>query len=367
MRRGLSKIFHMFAKRKFWRAIFVVVAICFVALSPAVLFRQENFKLNLNQFLNLQGGNKVVLTLCHVETFEGGSASRAGFLKRQAEKFNKQNNNFFVTVTAMSMEEFELNICQGYAADIYSFGTGAGGNLLGKMKVLDEQEVIREDLQKNARVNGEIYAYPYMLSGYAAISYESLTSQDESLQGKLTASGQGKKTIGGVVLGGGMNNAAKALCCSKICLSEKDVTMKETSYAAYAEFLKKNTKSLVGTARDVARVKNREQNGGISPCTYQFLHGYSDLVQYVGINGNLDKARGEVATKFLSFLISPEAQCDIAKYGLFSVTGQKIYDGEYMGEFEQALSLPLEGVSAFANREEIEKNVQLAKDVLCGK
>lgn len=367
MREGFKKFLHIFFYPNFWRAVFVVLVVCFAIFSPAVIFREEKYKLNLNEFLNLESGNKIVLDLCHVETFEGGSASRAGFLKRQAEKFNKQNNNFFVSVTTMSLEEFELNINSGYSADLYSFGTGAGSYIQNKLQTLKKQSNIREDLQKNATLSNKIYAYPYMLSGYAVVSYESLTVQDETLTAKLTSAKHGKKIIGGTIFGTGVTNPAQALCCNNIKLKTQDVTTKDTSYSAYSNFLKKTTKSLVGTARDVARIKNREQNGNISPCKYEFLSHYSDLVQYIGVSNNLDKAKSEVATNFASFLLSDSAQKDIANYGLFSVTNLKIYEDGYMSEFEKALSLPLQSVNAFISKEEIQSNQSLATKTLCGK
>ncbi len=361
------RFFRLFSYPNFWRAVFVAFVLCFVFFSPAVLFCEDNFKLNLNEFLNLEGGNKIVLDLCHVETFEGGSASRAGFLKRQAEKFNKQNNNFFVSVTTMSLDEFELNINSGYSADLYSFGTGAGSYIQSKLQTLKKQSNIREDLQNNATLSGKIYAYPYLLSGYAVISYESLTAQDETLTAKLTLAKQGKKRVGGTIFGAGVTNPAQALCCNNIKLQAQDVTIDTTTYLAYSNFLKKTTKSLVGTARDVARIKNREQNGNISPCKYEFLSHYSDLVQYIGVSSNLDKAKSEVATNFASFLLSDSAQKDIANYGLFSVTNLKIYESDYMSEFEKALALPLQSVNAFVSKEEIERNQSVAAKTLCGK
>lgn len=361
------RFFRLFSYPNFWRAIFVVLVFCFVVFSPAVLFREDNFKLNLNEFLNLKNGNKIVLDLCHVETFEGGSASRSGFLKRQAEKFNKQNNNFFVSVTTMSLDEFELNIDRGYSADLYSFGTGAGSFIQNKLQPLKKQSNIREDLQKNATISGKIYAYPYLLSGYAVISYESLTAQDETFTAKLTSHKQGKKIINGTIFGTGVTNPAQALVCRDIKLQAEDVTTEDTTYLAYSNFLKKTTKSLVGTARDVARIKNREQNGNISPCKYEYLSGYSDLVQYIGVSNNLDKAKSEVATSFATFLLSDSVQKDIANYGLFSATNLKIYESDYMSEFEKALSLPLQGVNAFISKEEIKHNQSAAIKSLCGK
>ncbi|MGN0798494.1 MAG: hypothetical protein ACI4L7_02920 [Christensenellales bacterium] len=356
---------NIFLSSNFWRFVFVFFGIAFVAISPVYLFREKNFKLNLNQFLNLESNTKVVLDLCHVETFEGGSASREGYLKRQAQKFNKENNNFFISITTMSLDEFELNMEHGYEADMYSFGVGAGEKLKSKLQPLKKINNIRDDLQKNAMIDGKIYAYPYILSGYAVISYENLTANDENLTDKLKSQAGGKKNINGCVFGTGNDNPAQALAECGITLSMQDLTIESSSYLAYTTFLNKKTKSLVGTARDVARIKNREQIGSISPCVYSYLSGYSDLIQYVGISRLASGVKGEVATSFAKFLLQEEAQRDLSSIGLFSVTNSKIYEGDFMGEFENTLQKPLKSISAFVSKKEIEIEQTKALENLC--
>ena len=350
----LKEIMSIFLSPNFWRIVFVLFGIILLVISPIYLFRENNFKLNLNQFLNLENNTKVVLDLCHVETFEGGSASREGYLRRQAQKFNKQNSNFFISITTMSLDEFELNIAHGYEADIYSFGIGAGDKLKSKLQSLKKINNIRDDLQKNAMIDGKIYAYPYILSGYAVISYEGLTTNDQNLTARLQSSASGKKIVNGTVLGMKNTTPAQALVENGVTLSMQDLTIENSSYLAYTIFLNKNTKSLVGTARDVARIKNREQMGSISPCVYSYLSGYSDLIQYLGISKLLSGVKSEVATAFAKLLLKEEAQKELSTIGLFSVTNNKIYNEDFMSEFENCLQKPLKSVDAFASKKEIE-------------
>lgn len=354
LQKRLKEIISIFLSSNFWRIVFVLFGIILLVISPIYLFRENNFKLNLNQFLNLENNTKVVLDLCHVETFEGGSASREGYLRRQAQNFNKQNSNFFISITTMSLDEFELNIGHGYEADIYSFGIGAGDKLKGKLQPLRKINNIRDDLQKNAMIDGKIYAYPYILSGYAVISYESLTTNDQNLTARLQSLASGKKIVNGTVFGMKNTTPAQALVENGITLSMQDLTIENSSYLAYTTFLNKNTKSLLGTARDVARLKNREQMGSISPCVYSYLSGYSDLIQYLGISKLLSGAKSEVATAFAKLLLKEEAQKELSTIGLFSVTSNKIYNEDFMSEFENCLQKPLKSVDAFASKKEIE-------------
>lgn len=354
LQKRLKEIISIFLSSNFWRIVFVLFGIILLVFSPIYLFRENNFKLNLNQFLNLENNTKVVLDLCHVETFEGGSASREGYLRRQAQKFNKQNSNFFISITTMSLDEFELNMAHGYEADIYSFGIGAGDKLKGKLQSLKKINNIRDDLQKNAMIDGKIYAYPYILSGYAVISYESLTTNDQNLTARLQSSASGKKIVNGTVFGMKNTTPAQALVENGVTLSMQDLTIENSSYLAYTTFLNKNTKSLLGTVRDVARLKNREQMGSISPCVYSYLSGYSDLIQYLGISKLLSGVKSEVATAFAKSLLKEEAQRDLSSIGLFSVTSNKIYNEDFMSEFENCLQKPLKSIDAFASKKEIE-------------
>lgn len=365
MQKKLKEIMSIFLSSNFWRIVFVLFGIILLLFSPIYLFRENNFKLNLNQFLNLENNTKVVLDLCHVETFEGGSASREGYLRRQAQKFNKQNSNFFISITTMSLDEFELNMAHGYEADIYSFGIGAGDKLKEKLQPLKKINNIRDDLQKNAMIDGKIYAYPYILSGYAVISYESLTTNDQNLTARLQSSASGKKIVNGTVFGMKNTTPAQALVENGITLSMQDLIIENSSYLAYTTFLNKNTKSLLGTARDVARLKNREQMGNISPCVYSYLSGYSDLIQYLGISKLLSGVKSEVATAFAKLLLKEEAQRDLSSIGLFSVTSNKIYNEDFMSEFENCLQKPLKSVDAFASKKEIEIEQAKALEKLC--
>lgn len=344
--------------KKSLKFFFCFSCVLFVLISPFYLFNKNSYKLNLNEYFNLENSTKVVLTLYNVETFEGGTNSRTSYLQKQAMKFNKKYGNCYVVIKTLSPDQMALNIRNNNLPDLYSFGVGVGSYIQGFLTELDGNSKIRSDLLKYGKKSGKLLAYPYILSGYTLISYEKYLLEDENLSSLVTA--DAKKNILGLSLSNAFNGA-EALSQNEVTLSESDLLETTSSYDAYKNFLSKKTKSLLGTARDLARCKNREDLGTLGACAYNFLGGYSDLVQYISVVDNGSSVKMLFAKEFATFLTSEDAQNDLADYGLFSTLKNNIYAEGYMLEFENVLKQELTSVSAFISLEEMAQNVTTSK------
>ena len=167
-----------------------------------------------------------------------------------------------------------------------------------------------------------------------------------------------RKQIKGVgFANNGIENVYKVLLENNLPkINKNNYYISSSTFEAYSNFLSNKFITLIGTARDVARCKNRETNGSLGFCKYDFLGGYSDLIQYVGVNKNISKFKKDVCISFSNFLLSQNCQKDIKNYGLFSTTAINIYESDYMLEFEQVLKQPIKSVNVFTNFENIEKN-----------
>lgn len=358
----LSKILN----KKTAKAVLCICSIAFLVFAPSFIFNKSNYKINMNEYLNLTSKEKIVLNLWHIETFEGGTNSRKMYLENQAIKFNKQNNNCFVSVKTLTEEQLFLNLQSGASADIYSFGIGAGYMLPSLLMELPKNNNVRKDLQEYANLNNNIYAYPYILSGYALISHNSLVNETNSILELLQSKTMNKKTVAGVCFANETSiNPSQVLVENNIKdINKQNYLQCTTTYNAYTNFLSKKAVSLLGTARDVARIKNRELNGSISSCSYNFLGGYSDLIQYVGISKNLTKQQVMYATNFANFLTSSPCQTALKNYGLFSISANKIYEEDYMSNFEDALIKPLKSTNVFSNLQAIENQKNASFNIL---
>lgn len=336
-----KKIFAIFTK-----LVFCFCFVAFLVFSPFYLFNSANFELNLSKIYEGDNTTKCVLTLYHIETFEGGSFSREGFLKKQASKFNSLHKNCYIAIKTLTLKELILNLADNNKADIYSFSCGAGEILAGFLKELKKNENIREDLVEYGTFSTKILAYPYILSGYALFSYENLIDETDNLNDLVKSKKIGKKDYVGLSLNNG-TLGKEVLKINNIEIGDGNFQEFSSSYEAYQNFLKKNSVSLLGTARDLARLKNREEKGAISTLRYNFLGGYSDLVQYVGVVKSGNDFKEYFSEEFAKFLTLDSCQNDLANYGLFSTNGKNIYtSGEYL-DFENLLKQKLKSKNVF--------------------
>lgn len=356
-------IFSFLINKKFLKILFCISSILFLIFSPSYVFNKKNYQINLNRYLNLQNKQKIVLNLWHIETFEGGSNSRAKYLEKQAIKFNKQNNNCYISISTLNDNQLYENLSQNKKPDMFSFGIGAGYMLSSYLDVLNENSLIREDLVEYATFDGNLLAYPYILSGYAIISFEDTSNlsnkvNDNKFENKVI----NKKEVKGIGFASSSYlNFAKVLTFNNYQnISKNNYYSSSSTYNSYVNFISKKFLSLVGTTRDVVRCKNREEKGSLSSCNYKFLSGYSDLVQYISFSKNISNIKKGYAQKFCSFLTSKSSQQDLANYGLFSTTKQILYSTGYMNNFEKSLNNPLKSINVFTSLQEIKKQQELS-------
>ncbi|MDR0850665.1 MAG: hypothetical protein LBN07_04280 [Christensenellaceae bacterium] len=297
-------------------------------------------------FLRAEAQEPEILELLHIESFEGGSGSRAEYLRKIARDFNKQNPSKFINVKTMTIEQLELNA--DFLPDMVSFSVGAGEILKDRLLPAELNFNVRDDLLQYGKIEGEMLAVPYMLGGYAIISrsdYLNKTQQDNIFEQGFVL---GKRQVLGVGMGlDGFINPAQALTTKSI--TGIGQYMSGTTYEVYEGFLKGNFTNLVGTQRDVYRIKNRENNGIFVSCEYEYLGGFSDLVQYLGL-----MKESAIAQEFIKFVLSKQSQSVLSNIGMFSVNGD-IYSEGYMKAFEKVLAGPLTSVNVFLTKTEIEQ------------
>ena len=336
-------------------AIFIVVALI---LSPVFLFNPQNFRVNISQYLQSKQEQNQVLSLWHIETFEGGSTSRSAYLQKIATEFNKQNNGVFIIIKTLTMEQARLNVKEG-CCDIVSFGFGAGELL--KPYLVSLQEVkLEKDFDMVAKNNDNVLAYPYMYGGYATITREQAMISSgftpENLQENLFnifISKKNNKAVGFAKKS--QTNFAKALSlCSVFGNPTNFFDNNLDTYQTYCKFIEGEFSTLVGTTRDVVRCKNREMAGKLSSCVYNYLSGYTDLVQCIGVM-NGEEVKQKTAMEFATFLLSEYSQTQIKKVGMFSTTGKVLYDDGYMKDFEQAMLKEKQVPNIFMTETDIEK------------
>lgn len=272
-----------------------------------------------------------VISLWHIDTFEGGKGSRAAFLKNAALSYCK-NKNSIVMVSSYSAAGARSAFDSGSYPDMLSFGIGLNVDPAA-FSAFKFSEVFPGEAEKDSsnvtvttkQGGNEALAVAWCCGCYALYSKNgdfSRVCADTS----LISSG-----------GGNLATVAAAMRLGKINAD----SVKESA-AAYVDFLNGKSEYLFGTQRDAYRFCARGVEVRANAVTE-----YNDLFQYIGVtqkpNGNdaAQKRTKEECAAFLKYLLSRQVQSTLYKIGMFSPYF-KVYAPIAAESAETALSAELE-------------------------
>lgn len=346
------------------KTIFSVLIVIFLFVGPSFLFNPSLYKISVDKIFSTPNSS-TVLELWHVETFEGGSFSRAKFLQNRAIDFNKQTQGKFIIVKNFTLEQLQLNLSKNNHPDLISFGVGCGEYVLPYLSELNINNSIRGDLIESGKIKNKQYALPYMLGGYVLITNQS-NVVDQKFQNDLINNAFnmtrcfGKNTIPSLCFAKNtLINPANALVKNNVVGNKQGFLDNNFStYDAYVKFINNASVNLLGTQRDFVRCKNREQSGKLETCYYSYLSGYSDLVQYISVFDNISQTKKDISKAFIKFLLSKQVQQQIKNINMFSVLTDTIYETQdgAICDFEKALKKPLVCVNVFSQNQVLEQN-----------
>lgn len=290
--------------------IFMLLCCTAVITFTAVAFTKEEAKPQITE--------RPVLNIWQIDNFEGGKGSRADYLKKTGEAFSK-NESCYVTVTALTSEAARLNLEAGNLPDVVSYGAGMHG------------------LEKYIEGYAE-----WCHGGYCFLTLDT-NSDFSDINSQNT------------VINGGKDNfpAAAALLCDIVGAAAEKPT------AAYVRLIDGKYKYLLGTQRDIYRLKTRAVSFAVKPVTV-----YNDLYQNVSVISQSKNRK--LAERFVNYLI--DAKSGLGKIGMLA-DGITLYEDEMKQmeglSYEYRLASP---VSA-DTRGEIQKliadcNVNVLKNLL---
>lgn len=224
-----------------------------------------------------------VVTVWHVETFEGGKGSRASFLKSAARRAEKAREGVYFLIRTYTAEGAIAAFSEGKKPDAISFGLGLGLNA--------EELVSLPYAFAGGCSAGKNLAYPWCRSGYYLFSL----TDDFTEKGPCAISS------------GGKNLSVLAAMLEGIEGEEQE------SGAAYVGFLSGKYRYLLGTQRDICRFQTR----GVEVFRRD-LNRYNDLFQYFSV---LNAAKREDCFALLNELLSAETQESLSQIGMLPVAG----------------------------------------------
>ena len=260
---------------------------------------------------------KGIITLWHIDGFEGGVGSRKQFLLSVSRGFEKTNSGVLVMATDHTAESAENAMAEGRFPDLISYGTGVN---LSALKPLETEKA-----SPTGVYNGETYAVPWCRGGYCLIENPYYT---------------GKKGDGTLIVSQGEYTqplVAYALSGRRTANAEIMSPMN-----AYVKFVSGKSRYMVGTQRDVNRLISRSMDFTSKP-----LNEYNDLYQYVSVTAT-DGIKARYAQAFVNYLLSDEVQSKLNVIGMFGCYSVTEYESPDMIALANAKSEY--SVSAFSSK-----------------
>lgn len=249
----------------------ICAALCIAAVVAFLCFA---FK---PQKSNAENNDKSVLQLWQIYSFEGGKGSRADYLQKKGNAFSKEYGAY-VTVTALSAEAAVLNLENGNIPDLISYGAGICGleSYIGSFTT-------------------------WCHGGYCLLAVDA-NADFTNVNAENTVINSGKNNYtSAAAMFYGLQNAEY-----------------EKPSGAYVKLINGDYKYLLGTQRDIFRLKTRGVGFTVKPVTE-----FNDLYQNISV---VDKsANFSVAQRFVGYLMSHRD--DVNKLGLMTESSG-LYDDE---------------------------------------
>ncbi len=262
-----------------------------------------------------------VLEIWQIDSFEGGKGSRAGYLKSVGDIFHDKYGAF-VNVKSLTAEAARENLVKQVTPDMISYGAGTYGI---------ESAITSKD--------------PYVTWAHGGYCLLTLSENAEfsDVSPENTVINAGKDNLTG--------------CAALFCGLENAVMEKPTS--AYLKLIAGDYKYLLGTQRDIFRLKTREVVFSVSPLTQ-----FNDLYQNISVTSK-DAKKRYFCGKYIEVLLSESDK--ISRTGLMSDI--KVYDDEMSAmegiEYEYTLKSPVsESVRKELERAVANNDINFIKNLL---
>jgi len=345
---------------KFLLPVFIIILVAFYLL---VLFPPF-----LKGEIKAKEQAAEIIEVWHVDSFEGGSGSRAEFLRSRASEFEKNNKEKYILVRNMTEEQLLTALESGFRPDIFSFSHGLGGSLVYELAETAGEVNAFEGLKKSGVLSGKQFAVPWCAGGYFVAGNKSYIKDGVELTGRFfnyEYIKKGEKLYSSAVGYSPYNNPLMAAYAFDKELRITGMSLNKeaayTQYEAYAKFVGGGESVfLLGTQRDAVRIQNRENSAGFA---LQPLNSFSDLVCYAGIQK--DTKSYNLCGRFIEFLLSSECQVKLKTINMFSSNLDSLYESGAFCEFERGLK-DIKTLNAFTDAEILKDLRSTALEALCG-
>ena len=260
----------------------------------------------------------VALTVWQIDSFEGGKGSRADYLQSVGNDFSKKED-CYVNVISLSSEAARLNLANGNVPDLVSYGAGIFG------------------------IENYVKDYVAWCHGcYCLISLDTNCDfSDASAQNTVINSGKDNFTT------------VAALFCGV------QGGKFESSTSAYVKLINGDFKYLLGTQRDIFRLKTRNVAFSVKAVT-----AFNDLYQNISVTTKC--LNSQYAKRYIDYLLSKSGE--INKIGMLT-DKTKLYEDEMSVcenlSFDNRLTYPIsEGMKSNIEKCVSLEDINMIKELL---
>lgn len=264
----------------------------------------------------------MILEVWQLDMVEGGQGSRKNFLEKVARGFEKKNSKVLVSIVNETVSSAEGKFKNGIFPDVISYSAGLEG-------FFSKAQTINSSNKLDCAYNKKNFAVAWAFGGYCFIVKKGsdVTKIEEC-----------------VVSQSEFSLPMFAYYSSDYRFNKVEVFEPKL---AYQEFINRKDAALLGTQRDLYRLKNRNLE-----CDFYTVNSFSDIVQYASIISE-EKDRIEKSREFIHYLLT-DGQALVSEIGLMPITLEKKDDSLI---YEMSLGNTFSTISVFLGKQTI-KNAQ---------
>ena len=284
-------------------AVFMVLSPKYLMSSRTLLTLQRDEE-NTEQY---QG----IIEVWHIVGFKPYRGSLGSWVSNTAKQLEKRHSGVYLEVDSITMEEYEARIARGEQPDVFSFPLGSVfAEQLGELNTIFP--ALRGNLAATGQYDGRLYGIPYAASGYLIVHNQRLMQER----------GADAESVSTLLKKGEANSAGDPVqACIWGIIGE--VRPEE-------EFFQEKAVSAFMDARAAGDLFQKVQNGKGFPLETACCSNYSDQVQLVGVNVNIETAKLPYIYELIDLCLSRENQQKLMDIGIMpaiaEITREKVDD-----------------------------------------
>lgn len=276
---------------------------------------------------------KGIITLWHIDGFEGGTGSRKQFLLKVAREFERQNQGVLVMVINHTYSSVKEGLEKGDCPDLISYSNGA--ELTGLVELDIDRGV------DGGYIGDKKFATAWCRGGYTLI--KNPNAKDKTQNTIIVSQAEFTQPVVAMMLEG----------------LEFDNVEVYKPMDAYIKFTANKTTYFLGTQRDIVRLNNRGMQVESCPLT-----AFNDLYQYISLTGKKVE-KNVYAKRFIDYLVSDNVQKQLSKISMFSPYIEVQNDDEKLNDFNN-INGKSKSISAFCHAQILKQMQEISLSAIGG-